>query len=58
MGQEGLDFGGAHGLGVAFLVEKNETPDPVDVSLFGAIGIVLEAQGIAELIEKFGRHTA
>lgn len=40
--QEGLDFGCAHLGGVALVVEEDETPDPVDVSVPGADGIVLE----------------
>jgi hypothetical protein len=44
VGQEGLDFGGAHLGGVAFVVEEDEAAHPVHVGLFGAVGIMLEPQ--------------
>jgi len=55
MGEEGLDFWLAHFFGVAFVVEWNVAFDPVIVSLFGAVGVVLGAQDAASLIEKFFR---
>ena len=51
VGQEGLDLRGAHLLGVALVVEEDEAFDPVDVGLFGADGVVLEADGLTNLIE-------
>lgn len=53
MGEEGLDFRGAHVFGVAFVVEDDVAFDPVAVGLFGAVGVVLEAQGVGDLIEEF-----
>ena len=40
---------------MAFIVEKNVTPNPVHISLLGAIGVVFVAQGVAELVEEFSR---
>jgi hypothetical protein len=40
---------------MAFVVEDDETPSPIDVGLFGADGIMFDAQDIAELIEQFFR---
>jgi len=51
--EEGFDFGCGHGGGVAEFVEADEACDPVDVGLFGADGVVFEAQRIADLIEQF-----
>lgn len=33
-------------------VKKNEAPDPVDVGLFGAQAVMLDAAALAHLIEK------
>jgi hypothetical protein len=58
----GLCFRRAHFNGMAFVVEKDERRDPIHVGLFGAVGIVFGADGVAHLIEKFlplrrdGRH--
>jgi hypothetical protein len=45
---------------MTFVVEQDEPPDPIDVSFFGADGIVFEADDIADRIEelllgRFGR---
>jgi hypothetical protein len=40
---------------MAFMVEKDEAFDPVNVSFFGAAGVVLEAKDVANLIEQFRR---
>jgi hypothetical protein len=53
VGEERLHLGAAHVLRVAFGVEQNVARDPIGVGLLGAIGIVLEPQRIAHLIEKF-----
>ena len=39
-------FGGAHFARVAHIVEKDVAFNPADVGLLGAIGVVLEADGI------------
>ena len=52
MGQEGRDFGGAHVLGVAAVVKQDEAFDPIVVSVFSAAGIMLEAHGLADLVEE------
>ncbi len=54
--QEGLDLGGAHLCGMALVVEEDEAARPVHVSLFGAVGVVFDAQGFAELVEEFFSH--
>ena len=56
VGQEGLDFGGAQFGGVTLVVEKDKAADPIHVSFLGAIGVMLDAQGITYLIEQFFRH--
>lgn len=55
VGEEGLDFWGAHVFGVAFAVEEDVAFDPVAVGLFGAVGVVFEAQGVGDLVEEFAR---
>jgi len=34
-------------------VEENEAAHPVHISFFGVVGVVFDAQGFAELVEKF-----
>jgi len=55
VGEEGLDFWVSHFFGVAFVVEENIAVHSVEVSLFGAVGVVLGAQDVTSLIEKFFR---
>jgi len=55
LGEEGLYFWLAHFFGVAFVVEENVAFDPIEVSLFGAVGVVLGARDVTSLIEKFFR---
>lgn len=58
VGEEGFDFGFAHVLGVPFVVKEDKTADPIDVACFGAVGVMLDAQGVAYAIEElfgFGR---
>lgn len=52
VGDVGLDFGDAHVFGVAFVVIEDVAAAPFDVGLFGAVGVVLGADGIAELFEE------
>ena len=54
VGKEGFDFGGAHLGGVAFVVEEDEAADPLDVGLFGAVGVVAGTEGGADAVEQFG----
>lgn len=49
---EGLDFKDAHFGGVALVVVKDITLAPVDIGLFGAIGVVFGADGIPKLVEE------
>ncbi len=53
MGQKGFDFGGTHLGRVPDVVEKDIAFDPVDVGLFGADGVMFEADGITHPIEQF-----
>jgi hypothetical protein len=53
VGQEGLHFGRAHGVGVPDVVKANEPLCPIDVGLFGAVGVVLGAGGMANAVEQF-----
>jgi len=53
MGEELLDFGNAHFFWMAFVVEEDVVFDPGKVSVFSAGGIMLEAKGVAVLIEEF-----
>ncbi len=34
-------------------MEQNEAFDPLDVGLFGAVGIVFTADGVGNLVEQF-----
>ena len=38
---------------LAFVVEKDVASDPVFVCFFGAGGVMLDADGVCDLIEKF-----
>ena len=53
VGDEGLYLQCAHVVGVAFTVKKYKAPNPVGVCLFGARGIMFEADGVADLFEEF-----
>lgn len=53
VGDEGLDFGGAHVFGVAFVVEEDVAFDPVFVGLFGAVGVVFGADGGGDEVHEF-----
>ena len=46
VGEESFDFGCAHGGGVTFVMEEDVAFDPIFVVLFGAVGVVFEANGI------------
>lgn len=60
MGEEGFDFGGAHGGGVtqdircaqSRVVEADIALVPVNISLFGAIGVSAQANGFADTFDK------
>ena len=51
--QEGRDFALAHRLRMAFLVKEDVALRPVDVSFFGADGIMFGANDEAKLVEEF-----
>ena len=46
MGEEGLDLFDSHVFGVSFVVEEDVAFDPFLVGLFGAEGVVFEADGV------------
>ena len=51
VGNESLHFVSCHVVGMALVVEEDEALDPVDISLLGAVGIVLHAQDFTSLIQ-------
>ena len=53
MGNKGADFLFTHVFGVTFTVEEDVASDPVFVGLFCAVGIMLCAEGVADLVHKF-----
>ena len=52
VGEKGLDFRRTHVLGMAFVVQQDVARDPADVGLFGAVGVMFQAQGVAHLVQK------
>jgi hypothetical protein len=53
--QEGRDLGGTHVDGVAFAVEEDEPPNPMDVGLLGPPAVMPGAYGLADPVEESGR---
>lgn len=58
MSEEGFDVLDGHVfrmhvLAPAFFMKENETLDPIDIALLGAVGVVHAPEGEAELIEEF-----
>ncbi len=58
MGDEGADFGCAHVFRLTFLMKDAErvAANPADVGFFSAVGLVLGAEGVSELVEQFFCH--
>jgi hypothetical protein len=54
VGKEGLNLGSTHFAWMPFLMEEDEAFDPEDVDLFGAEGVVFDAEDFADLVEEFG----
>jgi hypothetical protein len=52
--EEGGYLGCSHLLRVADAVEEDVAPDPVDVSLLGAVAVMAHAQQLAYLVEQLG----
>jgi len=50
----GADLGHTHVAGMAFTVEEDEAPDPVDIRFLGAAGLTFEPEQLAYLVEQFG----
>ncbi len=50
---EGLNFWDSHFGGMALVVMEDVAFAPIEVDLLGAVGVVLGADGVAKLIEKF-----
>ena len=38
---------------MAFIMKEDESLNPFDVGLFGAVGVVPDAQAFANLVEQF-----
>src|SRR6266536_5027389 len=55
VGEEGFNFRRIHLAGMALVVKEDEALNPVGIGFFGTDGIVLDTQGLANLIEEFGR---
>jgi hypothetical protein len=53
VGDKSFDFGGAHFPGMTLVMKEDETTAPIDIGLFGAIGVVLSLQGFAHLVKEF-----
>ena len=53
VGEVCLYFLLSHFFGVAFAVEEDVAFDPFFVGLFGAVGVVFEADGVGDLVEQF-----
>jgi hypothetical protein len=53
VGEEGFDFGDAHVSGVPFVMEEDVAAYPLDVGLFGLVGVVFKSEGVADLVEEF-----
>ena len=52
MGEKGRDLRGAHVAGVAFVVEKDVTFDPLDISLFSVNRVMFSSQGVTHTLAK------
>jgi hypothetical protein len=53
MGQESFNFGTAHLLGVALVMEEDKAFDPGNIAFFCAQGAVFEPEGVANPIKQF-----
>ena len=56
MCEEFLNFRGAQLSRMSFFMEEDESTDPIEVGLLGAIGVVLEAEGFGQLVKEFFWH--
>jgi hypothetical protein len=54
MGEEGGDFLFTHLVRMPLLMEEDKSPNPIEVSLFGADAVVLDAEMPADAIEQAG----
>ena len=48
--EEFLDLRSAHSLWVPLITEKDETLNPINISLLGRVGIILEPNRLANVI--------
>src|SRR6185503_8253029 len=55
--EEGRNFAFAHFPRMAFVVKDNELLYPINIGLFSADAVMLDAQGVAHLVEQFGHRT-
>jgi hypothetical protein len=56
MGEKGFNFWNPYVFRVAFVMKQDVTTNPLNVSFFRAVGVVLKANGLAHLIEQFFRR--
>ncbi len=54
MRQKSLNLSDAHLIGVTFLMEENELPDPLHLCFFGSDRRVFQTNGGRRLVEEFG----
>lgn len=52
IGKKFLNFIFSHIFGMVFVVKEDITPNPIYVSLFRSTGIMLQADSVANLVEK------
>ena len=55
MAEEGADFFFSHLGGMTFVVEEDETADPIYVGLLGADAVAFNAQMPADSVQQFPR---
>ena len=55
VGEDGLDLGGTHVSGVAFVLVEDEPTDPGQLRGFGAERVVFAAERLADEVEELRR---
>ena len=52
-GEKGFDFGSSHFSWMAFVMEQDELPNPIDVCAFGCQCVMQQSTLCADLVQKF-----